>query len=65
MPVESALGTKPTSDLETTPTKIKTNKLKDKAVLKPKKFMMINPIQERKVAMSSPELIDVMATKDL
>jgi len=57
----------PTTDPEPTPAKPK--KLKVKADLKPKKLSMIKAalqvLQERKVAMTCPELIDVMATEGL
>jgi len=63
-PIEEQL---PTSDPEPTPTKPK--KLKVKADLKPKKLSMIKAalqvLQERKVAMTCPEMIDVMATEGL
>ncbi len=59
--------TTPATDPEPTPEKPK--KLKVKADLKPKKLSMIKAalkvLQERKVAMTCPELIDVMATEGL
>ena len=57
----------PATDAEPTPAKPK--KLKVKADLKPKKLSMIKAalqvLQERKVAMTCPEMIDVMATEGL
>jgi len=57
----------PTTDPEPAPKKNK--KLMVKADLKPKKLSMINAalqvLQQRKIPMTCPELIDVLATEDL
>jgi hypothetical protein len=59
----------PTPATDPKPTPAKPTKLKVKADLKPKKLSMINAalqvLQERKVPMTCPEMIDVMATEGL
>ena len=64
---ESTPTGEPTPDPESTPAKPK--KLKVKADIAPKKLSMIKAalqvLQERKVAMTCPEMIDVMATEGL
>ena len=59
----------PTPDTDPEPTHAKPKKLKVKADLKPKKLSMIKAalqvLQERKVPMTCPEMIDVMATEGL
>ena len=68
-PTEAAPSDEPTlaTDSESTPAKYK--KLKVKADLKPKKLSMIKAalqvLQDRKVPMTCPEMIDVMATEGL
>jgi HB1, ASXL, restriction endonuclease HTH domain len=68
-PTDAPLSDEPTyaTDPELTPAKPK--KLKVKANLKPKKLSIIKAalqvLQERKVPMTCPEMIDVMATEGL
>ena len=64
---QTADETAPPTDPEPTPTKPK--KFKVKADIKPKKMSMtaaaLQVLQERKVPMTCPEMIDVMATEGL
>jgi len=73
-PTDEPTDAPPTTDEQTPatepePTPAKPKKLKVKADLKPKKLSMIKAalqvLQERKVAMTCPEMIDVMATEGL
>jgi hypothetical protein len=69
IPVETPPLEEPTPPTDNEQTPAKPKKLKVKADLKPKKLSMIKAalqvLQERKVAMTCPELIDVMATEGL
>ena len=68
-PTETPPTDEPTPATDPEPTPAKPKKLKVKADLKPKKLSMIKAalqvLQERKVAMTCPEMIDVMATEGL
>ena len=68
-PTEAPPTDEPTAATDPEPTPAKPRKLKGKADLKPKKLSMIKAalqvLQERKVPMTCPELIDVMATDGL
>jgi len=68
-PAETHPVDEPSPAIDPEPTTKKPKKLKVKADLKPKKLSMIKAalqvLQERKVPMTCPEMIDVMATEEL